>query len=351
MLEPKHYYRRMEALLDRLPGKGAPRPFAERLMPRLLEEFGSSLGLRSAQLYLSRRGSLALARQCGEPSVDLSAELKRRMGDDPGSDAIPGLPWAGLTESGPTGLLGGPSGSFMLALGFSTDGTAPTGAQMLAVVSPLHYAVAQHLGQRELEDLLEQARAIQTSLLPATPPLFGDFEFAAVSLPARQVGGDLFDYLPVDEETLAIAVADASGHGLPAALQARDVATGLRMGVERDLRITRAVERLNRVIHRSGLVSHFVSLVIGELQRNGNFSYINAGHPPPLLLDDQGTHELSVGGMILGPSPEAAYKLGFAHVDRGAAIVLYTDGVIERGAAEGEAFGTERLGTDRKSVV
>jgi sigma-B regulation protein RsbU (phosphoserine phosphatase) len=214
---------------------------------------------------------------------------------------------------------------------------------MLAVVSPLHYAVAQHLSERELNDLLEQARAIQTSLLPPGEPGFAGFDIAAASLPACVVGGDLYDFLPLDEDTLAITIADASGHGLPAALQARDVVTGLRMGVERDLKIPRTVEKLNRVIHRSGLVSRFVSLVFGELESNGNFSYINAGHPPPLLLDDRGVHELSVGGMILGPDPMAAYKLGFTHVDRGAALVLFTDGVIEHGTAEGEAFGAERV--------
>src|SRR4029077_15690481 len=68
-----------------------------------------------------------------------------------------------------------------------------------------------------------------------------------------------------------------------------------------------------------------------------------AGHPPPLLLDNHGLHALEIGGMILGPVPESAYKLGFAHVDRGAAMVLYTDGVIEWGAEDGEHFRQESL--------
>ncbi len=115
------------------------------------------------------------------------------------------------------------------------------------------------------------------------------------------------------------------------------------MGVERDLKITRTIEKLNRVIHRSGLVTRFVSMVFGELESNGNFSYINAGHPPPLLLDDHGIHELSVGGMILGPNPLAVYKLGFSHVDRGAALVMYTDGVIEHRNDRGEMFGVSEV--------
>ena len=103
------------------------------------------------------------------------------------------------------------------------------------------------------------------------------------------------------------------------------------------------VERLNRVIHQSGLSSRFISLFFGELERNGNLSYINAGHPPPLLLDTRGVRELNMGGMLLGPDPLAAYKMGFVHVDRGASLVAYTDGVIERENDEGELFGLEGL--------
>ncbi|MEO5988310.1 MAG: PP2C family protein-serine/threonine phosphatase, partial [Candidatus Eisenbacteria bacterium] len=78
----------------------------------------------------------------------------------------------------------------------------------------------------------------------------------------------------------------------------------------------------------------------GELESNGNFSYINAGHPPALLQDERGIRELSVGGMVLGPDPDAHYKMGYVHVDRGATLVLYSDGVIERGTAWGsEPFG------------
>jgi sigma-B regulation protein RsbU (phosphoserine phosphatase) len=206
------------------------------------------------------------------------------------------------------------------------------------------YAIRQRLERGRLEDIFEQARTIQLSLLPPGRREFSGYDVFAASTPAQSVGGDLYDFHHVDAETLGFAVADASGHGLPAALQARDVATGLRMGVERDLKIPRMVERLNRVIHQSGLTSRFISLFFGELERNGNLSYINAGHPPPLLLDTRGIRELMVGGMLLGPDPGAAYKLGFVHVDRGATLIAYTDGVIERENANGHMFGLGGLG-------
>jgi len=219
----------------------------------------------------------------------------------------------------------------------------PSRSELASVLNSLRYAMRQHLRRRELEDLFEQARAVQVSLLPDGRPAFADYDICAASVPAQSVGGDLYDFIHIDADVLALAVADASGHGLPAALQARDVVTGLRMGVERDLKVTRMIEKLNRVIHRSGLSSRFVSLVFGELERNGNFSYVNAGHPAPLLLDDRGVHALSVGGMILGPDPAALYKLGFAHLDRGGALALFSDGVPEHGTTSGRPFGDERI--------
>ncbi len=181
-------------------------------------------------------------------------------------------------------------------------------------------------------------RATFGSLLASQAPCS-----ATCALPRDITGGDLYDFNPLEADSLAIAIADAAGHGLLATLQARDVATGLRMGVERDFKIIRTIEKLNRVIHRSGLSSRFVSLVFGELESNGNFAYINAGHPPPLLLDDHGLQELTVGGMLFGPFPDATNKMGFAHVDRGAVLVLYTDGILERGAESGHPFGATRL--------
>jgi serine phosphatase RsbU (regulator of sigma subunit) len=333
VLDLKRFHRKLELVFGDL-DRGRPgEKLATQFIGRVLDHLGPQLGLRAAQLYHRTPERLRLARQWGEHAPNLS-----------GTPLDQELPWVGDTVGGLTGVmvLGDPS---RLAAFYSGDGGAGRIAQaeLGAALSALDYALSQHLRRRQLEDLLDQARAIQISLLPPGRPEFGDFDIAAVSVPAESVGGDLYDFLFLDAETLAFAVADASGHGFPAALQARDVATGLRMGAERDLKITRTVEKLNRIIHRSGLVTRFVSLFFGELELNGNLSYINAGHPPPLLLDDRGFQELTVGGMILGPTPDALYKLGFAHVDRGAVLVAFTDGVVERARPDGEHFGVQRV--------
>ena len=333
-LDPKLRYRRIEQAIDGAGGPGSPRRFAERLVPRLIAELGEPERLACAQLFERRDGQARILRHEGGGAADLGTWAADAW--PPAAD----LPWAGETPSGLAALF--PIGGELLVVLRFAPG-ACTVAEGLALVTPIHYAVSQQLRHRELEDDFEQARAIQTSLLPAKVPALGDLDLAAFSRPARKVGGDLYDFVPLEGDALGIAVADASGHGLPAALQARDVVTGLRMGVEREFRLTRTIEKLNRVIHRSGLTTRFVSMVYAELERNGNLFYVNAGHPPPLLLDDAGFHELTVGGVLLGPYPDAAYKMGFAHLDRGAALLLYTDGVIEREAPGGEMYGLERL--------
>ncbi|MBI1796071.1 MAG: PP2C family protein-serine/threonine phosphatase [Candidatus Eisenbacteria bacterium] len=346
MLEPKQLYKRLEAVFDGLEHHGSSERFAAQLAPRVLDKLGRPLGLTTAHLYRRDERSIALTNRWGQGRPDLSAELARRLLGD-GTRDITDLPWAGEMAPGRVGLVpASEDDAFLMAL-FLADGGAlvgaPSPAQLASVLTSLHYAFGQHLKRRELEDIFAQARAIQLSLLPHARPSFGDFDIAAHSVPAESVGGDVYDFIHVDHDTLGLTVADSSGHGLPAALQARDVITGLRMGVERDLKLQRLAEKLNRIIHRSGMVSRFISLWFGELEKNGNLTYINAGHPPPMLRDHRGITELTVGGMLLGPQPDAAYKLGFAHLDRGATLAVFTDGVIERGIEHGDGFGEARV--------
>lgn len=346
MLESKAFYRKIELAFAGSERHPTRERFASQLAPRLLEHLGGALGLVAVHLYERRGGALATSKRWGEGRSDVHEELAARLVAG-GDDAIRELPWVGDTSTGRAGVfaVGGLDGPLVVVFPDGGSGlrSVPTRAEMLSALNSIVYAIRQRLERGRLEDLFEQARTIQLSLLPGGRREFAGFDVFATSTPAESVGGDLYDYFDVDPETLGFAVADSSGHGLPAALQARDVATGLRMGVERDLKITRMVERLNRVIHQSGLTSRFISLFFGELERNGNLSYINAGHPPPLLLDSNGIRELSVGGMLLGPDPHATYKTGFVHVDRGACLVAYSDGVLERENAHGEMFGIERL--------
>ncbi len=214
-----------------------------------------------------------------------------------------------------------------------------------ASLNIVRLAINQKLRQEKFETILQDARRIQGSILPKRTPRYADFDIAGDSRPAEVVGGDFYDYLPVTPDMFDLAIADASGHGLPAALQVRDVYMGLRMGLSRDFKLSRTIERLNAIINRSKLASKFVSLFVAELETNGNLIFVNAGHVPPFIVHAGGGIEyLREGGMVLGPSPDASYQRGFARLETGDTMVLYTDGITEcHHHRSGEEFGVERL--------
>lgn len=222
------------------------------------------------------------------------------------------------------------------------------GATVLYSLGVLRHAINQKLRQERMQEVFEQARKIQSSILPRRVPTYGDFDMAGATRPVETVGGDFYDYIPITDKILGLAIADVSGHGLPAALQVRDVYMGLRMGMARDFKIVRTVERLNSIIHKSTLTSRFVSVFYGELELNGVFIYVNAGHPPPFhVAGDGSVRWLEEGGAVLGPIANATYERGFVRLQPGDLLVFYTDGIIEatNGALElgGEEFGEERL--------
>ncbi len=227
-------------------------------------------------------------------------------------------------------------------LSFSLEGEFDR-ERTLYLLSAIQHVVGQKIRAKRFHDVMEEARLIQMSLLPKASPTFQNYDVSGRSVPAETVGGDLFDFIALSDRILAIAVADSSGHGLPAALQARDVIIGLRMGIAENLKIVSTVEKLNRVIHRSTLATRCVSLFYGELETNGNFIYCNAGHPPALLYQEGRFVALDLGGLVLGPDPEARYERGYVRVEPGALIVLYTDGITEATDDADEAFGVERL--------
>ena len=232
--------------------------------------------------------------------------------------------------------------AFDVAPGYDRD-------DILFSLGILRHSVNQKIRRDRMEGIFEQARKIQASILPKRVPEYGDFDIFGRSEPIEGVGGDYFDYIPVTEKILGLSIADVSGHGLPAALQVRDIYMGLRMGLARDFKIVRTVERMNAIIHQSTLTSRFVSMFYGELELNGVFIYVNAGHPPPFHITADGTvRYLEEGGPVLGPLPDASYQRGFVIMKPGDMLVFYTDGICEtqgrdeNGRQIGE-YGLERL--------
>jgi sigma-B regulation protein RsbU (phosphoserine phosphatase) len=234
----------------------------------------------------------------------------------------------------------GPGSTHVLA--FSVDAEIDE-EQVLYSLWAVRHVINMKLQQGKLAGIIEEARINQETLLPSASLQFAGYEIYGHSRPAEVVSGDLYDYLPRRDRLLGVAIADASGHGLPASLLARDVIIGLRMGMSEKSRVSRTVERLNRVIHRAALSSKFISLFYCEFGPGGSLVYCNAGHNPPLHQRGTTLRPLERGGLILGPNPAARYSQGRARMQSGDVVVLYTDGLIEREDPEGKQYGLARL--------
>ncbi|HKQ62518.1 MAG TPA: PP2C family protein-serine/threonine phosphatase [Candidatus Polarisedimenticolaceae bacterium] len=348
-MDYRQLFRKLDGNLEGL--KAGPAGLSA-LLGRLVEDFKDDLGIVGGRLY-RKRGEFYVLREeypaghtpkgfrlpVDYPPLQELLQQGFSLHDlgDPGVDRALEEPLVRENTFAAIALREPP-----LVLAFSLKPGAQR-EQVVYTLNTLRHVLSLKLRKDQLEDGVAQVRSIQLSLLPANAPRFADYDLWARMQPAEEVGGDLYDFIRVGERQLGIAIADSAGHGLPAALQARDAIIGLRMGVEERLRLTATVEKLNKVISRSALSSRFISLFYGELEPGGNLVYCNAGHNPPLLWRGGAFEELSRGGLVLGPNPEAQYERGYATLVPGAVLVAYTDGIVEAEDAQGEQFGTARL--------
>lgn len=207
----------------------------------------------------------------------------------------------------------------------------------------IRYTINQKLRAHRLESLIVEAQRIQQSILPQRVPQYAGFDIWGRTVPAEIVSGDFYDFIPVSDNILGLAIADGSGHGLPAALVVRDIYMGLRMATDRDFKIIRTMEKLNHIIHRSRLTTKFVSLFYGELETGGILIYCNAGHNYPFVLKGHHIEPLKNGGPVLGPTPDATYKRGYVRLDPGDLLCMYSDGIVEAHNKHDQEFSLERL--------
>ena len=207
----------------------------------------------------------------------------------------------------------------------------------------IRYTINQKVRTQRYESLIVEAQRIQQSILPQRVPQYAGYDIWGKTVPAEIVSGDFYDFIPVTDNVLGLAVADGSGHGLPAALVVRDIYMGLRMATDRDFKIIRTLEKLNQIIHRSRLTTKFVSLFYGELETGGILIYCNAGHNPPFVLKGSKVEFLRNGGPVLGPTPDATYTRGFVKLEPGDVLCMYSDGIIEAHDKDDNEFSTERL--------
>ncbi|EKF85141.1 SpoIIE family protein phosphatase [Methanobacterium formicicum] len=193
---------------------------------------------------------------------------------------------------------------------------------------------------------LEIAKQIQESFLPHTIPFIENYDLAASSIPAQEVGGDFYDFIPISKEQIGLTIGDVSGKGIPAALFMAFSRTLLRAKACRNPGVGRMIESVNNFINEEPHSNMFVTLFYSILDTFHNkLTFVNAGHNPPLLLRNENEEiiRLSTGGVVLGAMK--GLKMAEKTIDLcpGDLLVLYTDGVTEAINQQEDQFGEERL--------
>jgi serine phosphatase RsbU (regulator of sigma subunit) len=313
------------------------------------------------------------------PGVEVAAfeELTRRRTFSPGV-GMPGRVWAGeepvwvpdvtadanfprrqvAAQCGLHGAVGFPvrDGQVQGVLEFYSREMRQPDDELIQMMTSIGSEITQFIERRQAQGELQRqaedrriARQIQQGLLPKTMPTLAGFRISGRSLSANEVGGDCFDFLPFSvegQERLGVLLADASGHGVAAALlvaQTRAYLRALAMtyaGVDDLLTLT------NRRLTSDLVADHFVSLFLAQLDpRTRSLVYANAGHCPGYVLDRQGEIKTVLAGTggLVGIDQASEFSAGpTIKLEPGDLVFLYTDGIVEAMSRDGRLFGLER---------
>jgi serine phosphatase RsbU (regulator of sigma subunit) len=201
------------------------------------------------------------------------------------------------------------------------------------------------LDRRRLEKELAIAREIQASFLPKTSPVVPGFDIAGSTITHDEVGGDYYDFIPISDTRLGIAIADVSGKGIPAALIMAGFRMSLLAEVRNEFAIRAVMRKVNSLLHESTDSGKFVTAFYGVLDhRNRALIFSNAGHNPPVLFRREGPIEyLEEGGVALGVLAQAEYDDRPVALKPGDVLLFYTDGISEAESPTGEHFGVQRI--------
>ena len=217
--------------------------------------------------------------------------------------------------------------------------------RLLKLLRELQAAMQTQALLASLQQELEIARQMQLSILPRTAPSIREVEIAATMIPAKEVGGDFYDYFAIDDEHLAVVVADVSGKGIPAAFFMAISRTLLKSNALHFKTPGKTISALNDQLCAENDQMMFVTVFYGVLHLpSGRFSYVNAGHNPPVRFQSgEATYFPSGENMALAVLEEQDYGEGVVQLAVGETLVLYTDGVTEATNHAGALFGEPAL--------
>ena len=353
-MDYKHLLTQVERTLEQIEASESRRLTIEQIAETIAGNFREELGITGGRIYecdddgnyelvgrfgVSRSGPLGIVVPRGYKPIELVLENGVVVMDptDPGVDPVLEQKLGARRFAA---VAAGDENPHVIGFDVSPELSRD---DILFSLSLIRYAVNQRLRAERFESLIVEAQRIQQSILPQRVPQYAGFDIWGKTVPAEIVSGDFYDFIPITDSVLGLAIADGSGHGLPAALVVRDIYMGLRMATDRDFKIIRTMEKLNHIIHRGRLTTKFVSLFYGELETGGILIYTNAGHNYPFVLKKHKFEELANGGPVLGPTPDATYTRGFVKLDAGDLLCLYSDGIVEAHDRSDREFGLDRL--------
>lgn len=237
------------------------------------------------------------------------------------------------------------------AIAAALDGVKLESAAQTALaqeVARLTTAIGREMAQRErLNRELEIAREVQEHLFPQQLPPVQGLDYCGHCRPAREVGGDYYDFLGLPDGRLGIAIGDVSGKGVGAALMMASLEASLRALASVVDDPAELLERVNSLVYQASAANRYATLFYAQYDpRKRHLSYVNAGHNPPVVLRNRAglcqVIRLETGGSVIGLLPQRYERGVFCH-EAGDLLVLFTDGVSESMNARYEEWGEERL--------
>ncbi len=198
---------------------------------------------------------------------------------------------------------------------------------------------------RLIEEELNFATDIQTNLLPKLNPQIDGFDIAGKSIPAKEVGGDYYDFILIDENKNGICLGDISGKGMPAAMLMANLQATLRGQALFSSSAGECLTRANKLLYRSTDLQKFATLFYGILDSSKSiFHFSNAGHNPPFLIDSaKKVTRLTKGGTVLGFMEDYQFEEDSIKLNAGDMVIIYSDGITEALNKNNEEFGEDRL--------
>ncbi len=201
------------------------------------------------------------------------------------------------------------------------------------------------LEKEKMEKELAMAAKIQRDLLPKQIPQLNNFEIAGKNVPCHQVGGDYYDFIKIDKNSLGIAIADVSGKGVSSSLLMASLRAALHSDINPKYNLEKLLFKLNNFVHNSSAINSYITFFLCELNtESGEIRYINAGHNPPFILNKKGKiRRLDSCGLCLGMFPSIRYEARATKLDRGEIMLLYTDGFTESRNQSNQEFKEQGL--------